>query len=494
MKKFNTSLLVFSCALLFVFSSGCGTTPEEVMQRYKDEKIAVSGLHLDKDVLNDYYKELGNPVTTEQLLSSIMDKKKSDTKVDDIDVVVDMSAGMNIGIDKSYKAITAVMSRFNPQSQHVKYYHVDDDATNMQPLSEIKSLSDASVLQNPANYKKSFSKLKPAFESASKSGNKISLIITDFLLDEGVKSDKRLKNGKYTKDETADNSTWAVPYFTKWFAGQNQILVYPYQYSAKNYYNKQETKYIYYILFIPKGCVNSNLESLKTDFASIFTQPVDFNTTAYSFHFNTNEKELPGDCVANYSTIKDQGNKAKVFADYNTLFIPYSHKGIIKNNYLGKPITCGLSIENKTPFNLNLTTSSYDMTNVYYRALAMSNDEWSKSENAKESYLKGKAENKDLVCDIASDYSLSFKLNDNVGKENYLSKNKGYANLLLSRILIGSMKVKDIDTQLSWDFESKYGTMENNALGESIRLSLDTYVASTKNVPLGAIFFSLHDK
>jgi len=456
------------------------------MKKYQDEKITLSGIHLDKTILNDFFLETGKEgVTRDQFLTSLNIKKEVGAKVNQADVIVDMSAGMNLGIDKSFAAITSVMQRFNPGQS--KYYHVDDDPTMLQPITEIKSLSDANFLQNPANYKKLYSKLRPAFESASKANNKITIIVTDFLLDEGIKGARRLKNGKFTNDESADNSTWASEYFTKWISGNNRVLIYPFKYTALNYYKKNETKNIYYIIFEPKGCINSQLDNLKKDFSGIFSNVIDINPS--EIHLVINDKNIPGECVSNYNLIKDNGNKHQVFADYFTEYIPFSFVGIRKNSHIDKPVVCNMVVDNKTPFYAHVATESYDLSKVYYKTLATSKEEW----NKKNLYEEAKQVN-DLVCDINNDSSLTYKFGASVGKENFMSSYATYAKLLYSRIIVKDMTIKPLDNSLSWDFESKYGTMENNALKESLRLALDDYKAAKTNFQIGSLLVSIHDK
>ena len=61
------------------------------------------------------------------------------------------------------------------------------------------------------------------------------------------------------------------------------------------------------------------------------------------------------------------------------------------------------------------------------------------------------------------------------------------------------MQLKELDNRLSWDFESKYGTMVNDALRESLRLSLDDYKSNvlgdnSAKSTLGSSIFTFHDK
>ena len=466
-----------------------GMEPLETVEKCKTDIITPTGILIDKGnaPLNFYFSNTAarEGVTASQFISSLSAKKEEPKKITESQVIVDMSAGMNVGIEKSYPAIKAVMNRFVPGK--TKYFHVDDDANNMQPISEIKSLSDAAVLTNPENFKKLHSMLKPGFQAASKANDKISIIVTDFLLDEGVKGGQRLKSGKYTKEETANNSTWAKDYFTEWFAAGNRIVIYPFKYTAPNYYKKSENKSIYYIIFEPKGCVNTDLDNLKNDLKStgLFANPIDLNPTAIQLEIDS--KSLPGDCVQDYKILKGTTNKKslQVFTDYNMEHIPFSYPKLKAASYSEKPVACNITVNNKSPFKPKVTTEAFDLTEYYYDALLQSSKDWKP---------KDQMATQDLNCDVLNDSALTFKFSPTVTGVSYMSKYKNLAKLLFSKIMVSDMTLPELDGSLSWNFESKEGTMENNALKESLHLALDEYISKNKTRQLGGILVSIHDK
>jgi len=491
MTKFAGYLLLLISSTYF---ASCGSTPEELQTKYKDEVIAVSGISFDKKDLNSFYSEMGKGVTSNQFLKSFGKKVDEVKEVKKADIIVDMSAGMNIGIDKSYSIISAIVKRFDPSHKtDYKYYHVDDE-DKVLPIEGLNSLADAALLQNPENYKKSYSKIKFAFESASKSSDKITVVITDFLLDEGIKSDRRLKNGKFIKEETADNSTWARKYFTEWFNNGNQLLIYPFGYTAANYYNKNESKYIYYIFFIPNNCSNKDLNDLKVDLGSVVKDPILIAPS--SINIKISEDQLTN-CVEGYNNIKNNKKASKIFSDLNTQIISLSHPSLVQNKFSNKSISCPVKIENLSPYIIKVQTNSFDISKVYYNALKYSEEDWLKSNiNFTSNEI---ISNTDIENQKEGDSLISFKLATKVVTENYLSAYKGYGKILASRIFISDLQTKAIDNRLSWEFESKYGTMVNNSFKESIQLSLDDFKStvsknSNDKATLGSIILTLHDK
>ena len=108
----------YNYLLLFLITAftvvACNPTAEELQEKYKDEAIAVSGISLDKSELNSFYSEIGKGVSPNDLFKAFSKEVDKENIIKQADVIVDMSAGMNIGIDKSYSIISSVMKRFDP--------------------------------------------------------------------------------------------------------------------------------------------------------------------------------------------------------------------------------------------------------------------------------------------------------------------------------------------------------------------------------------------
>lgn len=488
----SRNVFIFCCAAFstIVLTSCSSVDPLETVEKFKVNLISAEGILLDGEKpINFFYNETGQEgVNASQFLSSLSPKIYESRGISSSQVIVDMSAGMNVGIEKSYAAMSAILSRFTPEK--TKYFHVDDNAKSVEPITEIKSLSDAAVLTNPANFKKQNSMLRPALIEATKSNDKVSIVITDFLLDEGIKGNKRLKNGSYTKEETADNSTWAKEQFASWFSQGNKVTIYPYNYSAVNYYKKSESKYIYYIIFEPRGAINSDLINLKNDLSSsgLFKNFVELDPSAITLNIND---DIPGSCVENYATLSNPATKKalKVFPTLNAEHIPYSYPQLKKAAYADKPVACNIGVTNKSPFKVELAAEGFDASDYYYGALAISKKEWEDGKRPKDL-----VSSTDIACVISGDSAISVKLSTKVTGISYMSKHKGLAKLLLSKFNISKFTLLPIHESLSWNFESKEGTMENSALKESLRLALDEFITKNKNPQLGAVLISIHDK
>jgi hypothetical protein len=150
-------IIVFVCITFLgtsLISSCSSVDPSETVEKYKASLLAAQGIVLDGEKpINFFFNETGQDgVTANQLLASLSSKQYENRSIVNSQVIVDMSAGMNVGIEKSYAAISAILSRFTPEK--TKYFHVDDNAKTVEPINEIKSLSDAAVLTNPENFRK----------------------------------------------------------------------------------------------------------------------------------------------------------------------------------------------------------------------------------------------------------------------------------------------------------------------------------------------------
>lgn len=484
-------IVIFYCAALStIVLTSCSVDPLETVEKYKVKLISAQGIVLDGEKpINFYYNETRQEgVNASQFLSSLSPKIYESRGISNLQVIVDMSAGMNVGIERSYAAMQAVLSRFAPEKAN--YFHVDDNARSVEPITEIQSLSDAAFLTNPDHFTHQHSMLRPALIEATNSNDKVSIVITDFLLDEGIRGNKRLRNGSYTRRETADNSTWAKEQFASWFSQGNKVTIYPYNYRANNYHGKSESKYIYYIIFEPRGAINSDLVNLKNDLNSsgLFMNPVELDPSAITLNINAG---VPGSCVENYPTLSNPVTRKamKVFPALNSEHIPYSYPQLKKAAYADRPIACNIGVTNKSPFKVKLAAEGFDATDYYYGALAISKKEWEDGKRPKDL-----VSSTDIACDIAGDSAISIKLSTKVIGISYMSKHKGFAKLLLSKFNISEFTLLPIHESLSWNFESLEGTMENSALKESLRLALDEFIINNQNPQLGAVLISIHDK
>lgn len=479
------------CIVIIAFTLfGCSSpTTEELGEKYKNQAIALQGITFDADEnqpLNQFFLQEGyDGLTSSEFLRLVGPTYKESENTNDISVIVDMSAGLNIGIKESYEVMKELVSNLDPGLATINYYHADEE-DELQPMDFINSISDAIELQNPANFKKQYSKLRSAMEHATENNERITVFVTDFLLDEGdAITSRRFKDGVYRSGETADNTTWAKSYFEKWFLDNNTVTVYPYQYSASNYYNKSENKYIYYIVFIPEYIRNNDVDMLLRSFEKIMGNGYNFSPS--DIHAEMDVSNLTG-CNESYPLLKNQNSNPHATSNPLIPTIPFSHDALMTVSPEELVAACNIDVENNTPFSIRAKVKTVDLSNMYYAAITKE-----KSLLDTESNL---LENLEPVDDLylrssESDvYSLYF--DKQVQRVNYMTGYQGYDKLLGAGIIATRNGISPMPKELAWDFESKFGTMANDALSESIRLGLNQYINAKPEKHLSTIIFPIH--
>jgi hypothetical protein len=480
----------FSMLFIITLLFGACDSPEKTGQEYQETVIALKGVTLSGDPnepINRLFLAKGyDGLTNAEFLSSFGPIFTEPSLATEISVIVDMSAGMNIGIDKSYSAMNAMVTNLDPAASRINYYHADDSDV-LEKLDIVQSISDAVKLQNPANFKRSYSKLKPALQHATENQDRITVVVTDFLLDEGdTKTPRRFSDGSYKSGESADNTTWAKDYFTSWFAGGHTIEIYPFQYSATNYYSKSETKYIYYMVFIPVDRFDNDVKKMLSSFTRIFDYSIQLAPKKYNIEF---KPEALTSCSDTYSTLRSPYNPPHATTYPKMVNIPFSHTAL-KSATAPIVAACDLNLVNESPFSVTMAINSVDASPFFYDAL-----------NKEKSSLDTSATRvialqpiQEIQLSVNEGNSASIVFNQEVTRPNYLSKYQGLSRLLATKVLINNLNVKELPEELSWNFESKLGTLENNALKESIRLALEQFAIANQEFHLGTIFFSINDK
>jgi hypothetical protein len=470
---------------LLLFSS-CDS-PDKVGATFENQVVALKGVNLSgkaDEVVNRLFIDKGyDGLTNGEFLSVFGPNPVPRHPAGEISVIVDMSAGMNIGIDRSYAAMNALITSLDPASPRISYYHADDSDV-LEPLEIIKSISDAVKLQNPSNFVRQYSKLKPALDHATSNSGRITVLVTDFLLDEGnAVTARRFKDGTYRSGETADNTTWAKDYFTRWFADGHAVLIYPYRYSAINYYRKNETKYIYYLVFVPLTVVDSNLDKLLSNFSRIFEDKITLEPKKVHSVLNVNEMTS---CNDNYKALRNPANLSHGTHLPNVANITFSHLAL-QSAVAPVLAACQIKIHNESPFTFAISSRTVDPSPFYYDVLRKEKD-----------LLRIPADpfktlkEIDHVRLVMEQDNASLFLSDEVVKLNYLSKYQGLDRLLATGIYAKGLTLENLPDELSWDFQSKFGTLQNNALSESIRLALEQYTIANPELHLGTVFFSIH--
>ena len=478
LNKKLTSIIVLG--MLMISCSSPEKTGSQYSEYLKTGGIILSG-NLDEPV-NELFFGKYDGLTNAEFLAGYSPQPEEERQITELSVIVDMSAGMNIGIDKSYEAMSSLVTNLDPGNANVTYFHADDSET-LEELDLIQSISDGVKLQNPANFRRQFSKLRPALAHATSNSDRASVVVTDFLLDEGDRStERRFKNGQYISGETADNTTWAKDYFTSWFLDGNKLLIYSIEYDAVNYYNREETKRVFYLVFVPKNSSNRDVENLLSDFDSIFEDRHEYDPLDIELDLELDDIT---ECNEAYPSIKNPFNESHQTELESAYHITFSHEGLREQN---SPIVaaCDVELENSSPFQVTLEAKTIDATNDYQTAISKEKESIGEWGNRFEAHpLEDDVE----LALAEEDFQLQFT--DDVTRVNYMA-GVSIDKLLATGLFATNYRVKKISDDLVWDFESKYGTLENSALKESLRLGLEQYVSSHEETHLNTIFFSIH--
>lgn len=481
-----TLTLLSAVSVVLNFLTACDS-PEKVGATFEEQVVALKGISLSgkaDEAVNRLFISKGyDGFTNLEFMSVFGPNPIAQIPAKEISVIVDMSAGLNIGIDRSYAAMNALITDLDPASPRINYYHADDSDV-LEPLEILQTISDAVKLQNPANFVRQYSKLKPALEHATASSERITVLVTDFLLDEGdVTTARRFKDGSYKSGETADNSTWGKEYFTRWFADGHTVMIYPFRYSAANYYGKNESKYIYYMVFVPLMVSDKDLDKMLSSFSRIFENKILFAPRGIEMDVDV---DVITSCNDNYKAVRNPANPS-----HGTLFpsvanLTFSHKALQKS---AAPVlaACDIEIVNNSPFKFAFFSRTVDASPFYYDVLRKEKDMLRMPENP---FSNLKEIDHVQLANVDNKASLFFS--EEVVKANYLSRYQGLDRLLATGVIANAFTLQPLPEELSWDFQSRLGTLQNNALSESIRLALEQYMIDKPELHLGTVYFSIH--
>lgn len=486
-KSLGLILLTVVALSVALFSFSSCDSPEKVGATYESQVVSLKGVSLSgkaDEVVNRLFIGKGyDGLTNEEFLSTFGPNPETRTPAEEISVIVDMSAGLNIGIDRSYAAMNALITNLDPASPRISYYHADDSDV-LEPLEIVQSISDAVKLQNPANFVRQYSKLKPALEHATSDADRITVLVTDFLLDEGdAATARRFKDGSYKSGETADNTTWAKDYFTKWFADGHTVMIYPFRYDAVNYYRNNESKYIYYMVFVPLTVTDSDLDKMLSSFSRIFDDEIIFAPRGIEADVDV---DVITSCNDEYRTLRNPANASHGTTIPTISNVTYSHKAL-QSAVAPVLAACEIEIDDYSPFTFSVSSRTVDASPFYYDVLRKEKD-----------MLRIPSDPFNTIQEVdhvqlsMEDDEASLYFSEEVTKLNYLSRYQGLDRLLATGIYANGFALEALPDELSWDFQSKLGTLQNNALSESIRLALEQYSIANPELHLGTIFFSIH--
>ena len=236
--KAHNFILIHSISLLFLLQSCGGSSgPSPHDQTFNMGGYISSDFSMPED--NFCKSELRSDI--------------SKTLMSNINVVIDMSNGLNEGI--TYTRDAAMKPILNKTLDKAHFYSVAS-ANDVKELPFVSGKEeDAFIyLTDQNNYGGAWSKLKPGLNKATEDFSTPSLFVTDFILDEGGKKQPQSNiNNKKAYTTSSVEYGWAKnDGFKQWLGDGNAIhfFIYPYQKSTK--LGPVETN-LYYCFFIPKN-------------------------------------------------------------------------------------------------------------------------------------------------------------------------------------------------------------------------------------------------
>lgn len=526
MKK-NNYLLTILFGL--VLSSCCTDEPafnvEESKTTIKKDMISVQGFNLQKDLSKKITTGLGGGnVTTSEFLDIIdtwlrYESEESRTT----DVYVDMSGGVNYGYESTQEYIEEIALTLENDAN---YFEVGDE---LGP-SSLTDFRDAYVYYSDVrNFNNVNSRLSLALEKCVNQNDRVSIFITDFLLDNGkdekVRPLKMYSNINYPITE--NGIPWAIEEFGDYFSKNNilEIVAVEYDHPSGTYGcpgpSKNCSKYLYYMFFTPRHLVGTN--SAVND---IIKSMKKFDRTKYikidplSFGFEKNEITGVGD-VDDYKYESVAMQQPKTYDNFKVEFIPFNinmFRAFLNDEsgieiFEDVKIIDNLTLKDRKnldfcPYSLEVEATFYDVTDFFYQINSINKDrlpEYGMSfdandypgnlidENQNPLSSPRSIQEKDLFSFDNENYSVTLNklaLNNSA----YFGGEMNHGKLYLCDIEISSTQFDDYNNDfLKWTFYNRDGYLENYGLIGSINRALKQNKIKYNNKILYSYLIALND-
>ena len=436
------------------------------------------------------------------------------------DVYIDMSGGVNYGIESTQEYLEEITLTLKNDGNYFKIH----DKLEAFPITNYKTAY--SEFLNRDNFTGDWSKLKLALDKCINQKDKVSIFITDFLLDEGIYTKPSSLNSNITRKISEDGTAWAIEEFSDYFGDNNVLEIVAVQYNhPKGTYgckgqSKDCSKYLYYMFFTPKHLVGTN--SAVND---IISSMKSFDRTEYikidplSFGFSNSETNGVGNVEYNYSSVKRL--TPKIIDDFNVQFIPFninmfrsSLKELGVEIFKDVKLIDNLSLNdrknlNSSPYSLKVEAKFYDITDFFYEINSINKNKLSqfgmsfdvnnypgnlKDQNTDNSLSSPRSKiEKDLFSFNDENYSVilnKLALNNSA----YFGDDIEHGKLYLCDIEIISPTFDVYKNDfLKWKFYNDYGYLENNGLIGSINKALQANKGNYKNKVLYSYIIALND-
>ena len=436
------------------------------------------------------------------------------------DVYIDVSGGVNYGIESTQEYLEEITLTLKNDGNYFKIH----DKLEPFPITNYKTAY--SEFLNKDNFNGKFSKLRLALNECINQNDKVSIFITDFLLDEGNRIKPSSLNSNITYPIAEDGTAWAIEEFSNWFNNNNilEIIAVKYDHPKETYgcrgQSKNCSKYLYYMFFTPAKLVGTN--SAVEDIISTMKS---FERTEYlkidplSFGFENNDIEGTGSVEYNYSAVKRLA--PITIDDYHVQFIPFNINMFREHlNTSGIEIFQDVTIINNlnlydrsnkdsSPYNIQVGANFYDITDFFYEMSSinknllsnfnMSFDANNYPGNLIDQITQAKLSNprKKLEKDLFSynDLNHSIILNKIAFNNSaYFGSDKDHGKLYLCDIEIVSPQFNTYKNEfLKWRFYNQSGYLENNGLIGSLNKAIQANKVSYKNKILYSYIIAIND-
>jgi len=383
---------------VIVLLSGCPSpvaiNVEKGTQNAKAATLYSGISFLKDDAICGGAGQVASPVMNSELFN-IIDTWTYHPKVDasKVDVFVDMSNGLNAGITGSKEHMQKLTQLLKDNAQYYKVngYTGDTPETYKPELLDMADYNEAfDYFTDNGNYDGNHSMLQGALNACVNNEDKISIFVTDFLLDEGPtrKVKPQTTHSDLTYAITENGNAWAQMQFIKWFKNNNQLEIISVEHTLPAGYGCHLPngcqKQIYYMIFTPAKLVGMN-----NDMEGYVDRVKELDNTNYlkinplAFGFTNNHPTGVGEVDYDFSAsnrgvepiiINEKGNDYKV--QFVALNIPSMKDRMQQDkeftSFTDLTLINNLSLldrnsNNSSPFNINVSAEFYDVTDMFYQ-------------------------------------------------------------------------------------------------------------------------------
>lgn len=533
--------------IILIGWSGCTKDPKgiDVKNRsvsLKEGIIGDQGIRFLSDE-NSPIAEIENATVTNNDLFNIVDPWTYYENVDasQVDVYIDMSGGLDQGIEATQEHVKALTLAFENNATYYKVGGSDDDQGEYTP--ELFPVEDYLTAYNDflasSNYTDGRSKLKAGLKACVANKDKISVFVTDFLLDEGK---YEVRNSLMTNIPTRigeDGSPWGITEFKDWFRGDNILEIISVKHNIRQGYGCHKPqgceKQMYYLFFTP-----IQLAGMNEDVEDLLEKMKDFQNTTYlkihpsSYGAKITKPKSAGDVQFSGPTVHS-GYDVVMLDNYKVQFLPFSVTELInyqkdKEGFIEHETQklidnfelVDRANSEESPFKISIKADFYDMTDCFYELSSINKndavvapffdpDNYPFSSEGDTLFqlmpqdnttderkillsINEIKEDNNLFSFSQDDYSIWLSA-DALAIQDYWAEHKGYGKLFLCQISVDRVDFEEYtNEELSWTFYNKYGGwLKNEALKESINMALTGTRSKNKNRIIFSYLIALND-